>query len=97
MTWRFIPMARSRRCATPLAQAYGLDPARIVVGGEGSGPLLTMLANAYLQPGDEVIFSRHAFLLYEIATRPTARVPVIVPEKDTNPASTLMSMPCWRR
>jgi histidinol-phosphate aminotransferase len=42
------------------------------------------LANAYLQPGDEVIFGRHAFLLYEIATRANSAVPVIVEEKNTN-------------
>jgi histidinol-phosphate aminotransferase len=67
-----------------IAAAYGLDPDRIVVGGEGSGPLLTMLANAYLRAGDEVIFSKHAFALYEIATRANSAVPVIVPEIDGN-------------
>ena len=67
-----------------IGAAYGLDPARIVVGGEGSGPLLTLLANAYLMPGDEAIFSRHAFLLYEIATRANSARPVIVDEKRTN-------------
>jgi histidinol-phosphate aminotransferase len=67
-----------------IGEVHGLDPARIVVGGEGSGPLLTLLANAYLQPGDEVIFSRHAFLIYEIATLANSAKPVIVEEKKTN-------------
>jgi histidinol-phosphate aminotransferase len=67
-----------------IGAAEGLDPARILVGGEGSGPLLTMLANAYLTPGDEAIFSAHAFLLYEIATRANSAVPVIVAEKTGN-------------
>ncbi len=67
-----------------IGAAETIDPARIVVGGEGSGPLLTMLANAYLQPGDEVIFSRHAFLLYDIATRANSARPVMVPEKHGN-------------
>jgi histidinol-phosphate aminotransferase len=67
-----------------IGAVHNLDPARIVAGGEGSGPLLTLLANAYLQPGDEVIFSRHAFLIYEIATLANSARPVIVEEKKTN-------------
>jgi histidinol-phosphate aminotransferase len=78
------PDGSSRILREAIGAAYGLDPTRIVVGGEGSGPLLTMLANTYLQPGDEVIFSRHAFLLYEIATRANSARPVIVPERSTN-------------
>ncbi len=45
-----------------------------------------MLANAYLQPGDEAIFSQHAFLVYKIATLANSARPVIVPEKNTNQA-----------
>src|ERR1051326_5248427 len=67
-----------------IAAANGIDAERIVVGGEGSGPLLTMLAHAYLRPEYGVIFSRHAFALYEIATRANSARPVIVPEIDGN-------------
>ena len=78
------PDGNSRLLREAIGKVYGLDPTRIVVGGEGSGPLLTMIANAYLMPGDEAIFSAHAFLLYEIATRANSARPVIVPEKATN-------------
>jgi len=78
------PDGNSRLLREAIGKVYGLDPARIVVGGEGSGPLLTMIANAYLMPGDEAIFSAHAFLLYEIATRANSARPVIVPETTTN-------------
>jgi histidinol-phosphate aminotransferase len=78
------PDGGSARLRDAIAAAYGLDANRIVAGGEGSGPLLTLLANAYLQPGDEVIFSRHAFLIYEIATLANSAKPVIVPERTTN-------------
>ncbi len=78
------PDGNSRLLREAIGKACDLDPARIVVGGEGSGPLLTMVANAYLQPGDEAVFSRHAFLLYEIATRANSARPVIVAEKRTN-------------
>ncbi len=78
------PDGNSRLLREAIGKVYGLDPARIVVGGEGSGPLLTLIANAYLMPGDEAIFSRHAFLIYEIATRANSARPVIVDEKVTN-------------
>jgi histidinol-phosphate aminotransferase len=81
---QLYPDGSSRLLREAIAGVYALDPARIVAGGEGSGPLLTLIANAYLQPGDEVIFSRHAFLIYEIATRANSARPVIVEEKTTN-------------
>lgn len=67
-----------------IAQAHGLDEDRIVCSGDGSGLLLTMLANAYLRPGDEVVFSEHAFLVYRIATLANSAVPVTVPERLDN-------------
>lgn len=65
-----------------VAEVYGLDPARIIGSGDGSDALLTMLAAAYLRPGDEVLFSEHAFLVYKIATLANSAVPVEVPEKN---------------
>ncbi len=67
-----------------IAEVYKLDAARIITTGEGSGALLTLLAGAYLQPDDECLFGRHAFLLYEIAARANSARPVMVPEKETN-------------
>jgi histidinol-phosphate aminotransferase len=61
--------------------AFGLDPARIVCGN-GSDELLTLIANAYLKPGDEVLFSEHAFLVYKIATLANSGVPVSVAENN---------------
>ena len=69
-----------------IGEVYGLPPDRIVASGDGSDMLLTLLANAYVQPGDEVIFSQHAFLVYKIATLANSGRPVIVPEKTTNSA-----------
>src|ERR1700744_4908200 len=63
-----------------IAEVYGLDPARIVASGDGSDALLTMLANAYLRPGDEVLFSEHDFILYKIATFANSAVPVEIPD-----------------
>jgi histidinol-phosphate aminotransferase len=80
------PEGSARLLREALAEVHNLDPARIVTSGDGSDALLTMLANAYLQPGDECLFSEHAFLVYKIATLANSAVPVIVPEKTTNSA-----------
>lgn len=64
-----------------IAGLHGLNPDRIVCGN-GSDELLTLLANAYLRPGDEVLFSAHAFVVYRIAALANSAVPVSVPETD---------------
>jgi len=64
-----------------IGETYGLNPDRIVCGN-GSDELLTLIANAYLRPGDEVVFSRHAFLVYRIAALANSATPVEVPEPD---------------
>jgi histidinol-phosphate aminotransferase len=81
---QLYPDGNSRLLREAIGKVYSLEPASIVVGGEGSGPLLTLLANAYLAPGDEAVFSRHAFLVYEIATRANSARPVMVDEQATN-------------
>jgi len=62
-----------------IAARYGLNPARIVCGA-GSDELLTMLAHAYLGPGDEAIFTEHGFLLYRIIVLANGATPVVAPE-----------------
>lgn len=64
-----------------IAAAHGLNPANIVCGN-GSDELLELLARAYLETGDEVIYSQHGFLVYRIATLAAGGIPVVAPEKD---------------
>lgn len=78
------PEGSARLLREAIGAVAGLDPARIICSGDGSDMILTMLAGAYLRPGDEVLFSTHAFLVYRIATLANSAVPVAVPEKDTN-------------
>jgi histidinol-phosphate aminotransferase len=78
------PEGSAQMLREAIGEVCGLNPARIVASGDGSDLLLTMLANAYVQPGDEVIFSEHAFLVYKIATLANSGRPVMVPEKTTN-------------
>ncbi|MGH6828312.1 MAG: histidinol-phosphate transaminase [Rhizomicrobium sp.] len=74
------PEGSARILREAIAQAHGLDPARIVASGDGSDAILTMLANAYLRPGDEVLFGEHDFILYKIATLANSAKPVEVPD-----------------
>ncbi|MGH1419695.1 MAG: histidinol-phosphate transaminase [Hyphomicrobiaceae bacterium] len=62
-----------------IAARYGLDPSRIVCGA-GSDEILNLLASAYLQPGDEGIYTAHGFLVYRIAILMNSATPVIAPE-----------------
>ena len=76
------PEGSARVLREAIGTTFGLDPARIVCGGDGSDELLKMLGNAYLRAGDEVIFTEHAFVIYRIITLANSAVPVVVPEKN---------------
>jgi histidinol-phosphate aminotransferase len=78
---QIYPEGTARILREAIAEVFGLDPNRLIGSGDGSDALLTMLANAYLRPGDEVLFSEHAFSLYKIATLANSAVPVEVAEK----------------
>jgi len=75
------PEGSARSLREAIGEVHGLNPDRIVCGN-GSDELLTMLAGAYLRPGDEVLFSQHAFVVYRIVTLANSAIPVSVPEKN---------------
>lgn len=64
-----------------LAAAFGLNRQNIVCGA-GSDELFSLLARAYVGPGDEVLYTRHGFLMYPIVTHTVGGHPVAVPETD---------------
>ena len=64
-----------------LGTQHGIDPDRIVVGN-GSDEIIALLTRAYAGPGDEVLFSRHGFAMYPIATLAAGAAPVMAPERD---------------
>jgi len=63
-----------------LGRRHGLDPARIVCGA-GSDELITLLLRSYAGPGDEVLYSRHGFLMYPINAQTVGATPVAAPER----------------
>ncbi len=64
-----------------IADKYGLDPARVIYG-TGSDELLHLAASAYAGPGDEVLYVRYGFVVYEIAARRVGAVPVEADDRD---------------
>jgi histidinol-phosphate aminotransferase len=64
-----------------LGRHHGLDPARIVCGS-GSDELIALLFRAYAGVGDEVLYSRHGFLMYPIGAKSVGATPVAVPERN---------------
>ena len=50
-----------------IGEAHGLDP-KLIICGNGSEQLLSLLAQVYAGPGDQVIQSEFGFLIYRIAT-----------------------------
>lgn len=73
------PDGHANELRAAIAARYGLDVDRIV-GGTGSDEIITVLARLYAGPGDEVIYSRHGFLMYPIAAKSVGAVPVAVAE-----------------
>lgn len=53
-----------------------------IVCGAGSDEIIQFLCNAYLAPGDEIVYSAHGFLMYAIYARAAGANPVSVPETD---------------
>ena len=64
-----------------IAAHYGLDPARIIYG-TGSDEVLHQEAGAFAGPGDEIIYVKYGFAVYDIATRRVGATPVIAPDND---------------
>lgn len=73
------PGAAKLRAA--IAAVHDLDPARVIYG-TGSDELLHIAASAYAGPGDEVLYVRYGFSVYDIAARRVGATPVIAPDKD---------------
>jgi histidinol-phosphate aminotransferase len=64
-----------------IARRFGLNADRIVCGA-GSDELISLIAHAYLGPGDEAVFTEHGFLLYRIVVLAAGATPVVAPERE---------------
>ena len=65
------------RLKSALAEQFGVQPNQITLGN-GSNDVLELIARSWLAPGDEVIFSEHAFAVYPLVTLACSATPVQV-------------------
>jgi len=75
------PDGSARRLREAIAEVHGLNPANIVCSN-GSDEILGLLAQTYLAPGDEAVFTEHAFMVYKIYIQAAGAKPVAVKETD---------------
>ena len=61
-----------------VAQKFNITHNQIVFGN-GSNDILELAARAFLQAGDEVVFSQHAFAVYPLVTQAVGAIGVVVP------------------
>lgn len=64
-----------------LAARHGVDMAQITLGNGSSDPL-EFVVRVLVQPGDEVLFSEHAFAMYPIVTQAASATAVVTPAVD---------------
>ena len=75
------PDPDSQALRAAIGALHGIDPARIVCG-TGSDELLNLIPQAFAGQGDEVLFSRFSFVVYDIAARRCGATPVEAPDRD---------------
>ncbi|HYF93045.1 MAG TPA: histidinol-phosphate transaminase [Symbiobacteriaceae bacterium] len=72
------PDGANFRLKEKLAQALDVTAEQVVFGA-GSSTVLRLIAEAFLTPGDEVVYADPSFIMYEIITHLGGATPVVVP------------------
>ena len=62
-------------------------PADWLILGNGSNELLEMVGRSFLMPGDEVLYARQAFIVYDMVAQVTGATKVAVPLAELRPRS----------
>jgi histidinol-phosphate aminotransferase len=75
------PEGSAKRLREAIAGHFGIHPDRILCGS-GSDEIFQLLSRAYLAPGDEIIQSEHAFLVYRLVAQQAGAHTISVPERE---------------
>lgn len=75
------PDPASTKLREALGAAYDIESDQIVCG-TGSDELLNLIAMGYAGAGDDIIYVRYGFSVYDIAARKAAANVVVAPDKD---------------
>ena len=73
------PEGSSRLLREAIGARHGLDSARIIAGA-GSDQILELLAQAFIEPGDEGVYSQYGFLEYKIVILAAGGTPKVAAE-----------------
>jgi histidinol-phosphate aminotransferase len=77
----FYPDGSATKLREAIAAAHGLNPQNIVCSN-GSDEIIGLLAQTYLEPGDEGIFTEHGFAVYRIYIQAAGATPVVAKETE---------------
>ena len=80
-TLAIYPDGSAARLREAIGAKYSIDAGRIVCG-TGSDEIFQLLGRAYLEPGDEVIQTEYAFLVYRLVAQQAGARLVSAPEND---------------
>jgi histidinol-phosphate aminotransferase len=86
-TWLY-PDGSGHALKQKLSAHLGVGPAQITLGN-GSNDVLVLLAEAFLKPGLEAVYSQYAFAVYPIAVQATGATGVVTP---ATPADSAMPL-----
>lgn len=75
------PDGNSFALRAAVSEKFGVHANQIVFGN-GSNDILELAARAFLQAGDEAIYSQHAFAVYPLVTQAVGATGVVIPAKD---------------
>jgi histidinol-phosphate aminotransferase len=64
-----------------LAERFRVPQEQVVLGN-GSNDILELATQAFLRPGDEAVYSQHAFAVYPLATQARGAKGVAIPARD---------------
>jgi len=73
------PDGSSQELRKAIANFHNIDIDNIICGN-GSDEILSMIANCFAGPGDEILYSKHGFLVYPIATKAAGANPIVASE-----------------
>ena len=74
------PDAMGFRLKQRLFEVYGVPVDQLTLGN-GSNDLLEMIARCFVNPGDEVIYSAHAFIVYKLVSQAIGATAIEVPAR----------------
>ena len=75
------PDGGGHRLRQALGRHWDVSPDWVILGN-GSNELLTLVGRCFLMPGDEVVYARQAFVVYDMVAQVTGATKVAVPLRD---------------